>query len=174
MADNITILTADGETVTLRTVEVDGVQYGVSIVAVSDGSLLGGPSALPVSISSAVNLALEGDDVTQENPLPVTQRKAGWADVTTMDVDDTATTLLVANTSRLNATFHNHSDDAIYLKLGTGVTDTSWTQVLNAHEYYELPFPGLYDGEITAMRPTGSESAPVMITELLTAAPDEG
>jgi hypothetical protein len=59
-----------------------------------------------------------------------------------------STTLLALNTNRLGATIHNDSAVALYVKLGSTASTTSFTIKMAADSYYEVPFnyTGVIDG----------------------------
>lgn len=75
-------------------------------------------------------------------------------------------TLLDINLNRLGAIIHNHSNDQLYIALGSEVSSAVFTQVMQSHSYLEFPTP-VYRGIVTALRPTGASSGPVMVTELI-------
>lgn len=60
----------------------------------------------------------------------------------------TSVTLLSSNSNRKGATFYNDSTATLYLKCGSTASSTSFTVVMAARSYYELPFKytGVIDG----------------------------
>ena len=62
----------------------------------------------------------------------------------------TSTQILASNTSRKGAYFYNDSTTTVYLKLGTTASTTSFTILMAANSYYELPQP-CYNGRIDAI-----------------------
>ncbi|MBE9193256.1 hypothetical protein IQ230_23500 [Gloeocapsopsis crepidinum LEGE 06123] len=71
------------------------------------------------------------------------------SNVTTVAATNSLTVLLAANQNRLGAAFYNLSPEKLYLKLGDEVSDTSFSVLLNADDYYELPFR--YIGIVTGV-----------------------
>lgn len=71
-----------------------------------------------------------------------------------------STTLLAANAARLGATIYNDSTDSLYVKLGATASTSSFTALLSANSYYEIPFgyvgriDGIWDGTDGAARVT--------------------
>lgn len=140
-------------------------------VLVSDNQPVSADTPLPVRIKGEVTI-IRDSPVTvvadSQHPLPITiQTKAGGARRTTIQVGTAPILLLAENADRLNVVLHNHSDGQLLLSLGPSVGDNTFTQVLQSHAYYELPSLGVYSGVITARRPDGSATGPVMVTELV-------
>jgi hypothetical protein len=80
------------------------------------------------------------------------------ATVSSVSASATNVTLLTANTSRVFASVFNDSDKAMYIKLGTTATTSSFTVKLFPNGVYEVPFPA-YTGQVDALwdaAPTGA------------------
>jgi hypothetical protein len=75
--------------------------------------------------------------------------EATTAIAVTANVASSATnvTLLASNEPRLGAAFYNDSTASLYLKLGATASTSSFTVLILAGGYYELPMP-LYTGII--------------------------
>jgi len=71
-------------------------------------------------------------------------------------------TLLQPNLSRRFATFFNHSEAALYLKLGDTAAYTDFTVKLQSGSFYEVTLP-IHTGSVSGIwdAPSGS----VMVTE---------
>lgn len=79
----------------------------------------------------------------------VTQQ--GSSSATLANVNDTAssTTLLASNAARRGATIFNDSTVSLYVKFGATASTTSFTVLMAAQAYYELPAtPSVYTGVI--------------------------
>lgn len=114
--------------------------------------------------------ATDVDGVLFQRVLIEPPERVTSAETSTTDVGLDAVEILPANTNRLTATIHNHSDEQLFILCAPGdVTSTNFTQVMQIHSYMELPIRSEYTGPITAMRPAGSLTTdPVMITEYVT------
>jgi hypothetical protein len=112
----------------------------------------GGGLYVNVKVNPSGALAVDGSGVTQ----PVTgtgtftTKEVKAATATTTSVNDTAssTTLLASNANRLGATVFNDSTVSLYLKLGATASTSSFTVLMVAASYYEVPFgyTGVIDG----------------------------
>lgn len=84
---------------------------------------------------------------SDQSAIPVTQTAAS---ATRTDVTSSASnvTLLALNTARKGATIYNDSTKKLYVKFGTTATTTDFTVLMNAGDYYEVPFgfTGRIDG----------------------------
>jgi hypothetical protein len=107
---------------------------------------------------------VDGDDVTLQNPFPVRQAPAGTSSTTAVAASTTASTLFTANSARLAATVYNDSSADLYVKLGTGVSTSSFTLKMAPGSYYEIP--GNYTGEIDGLWSVATGNA--RLTELST------
>lgn len=167
------------------TVTNSGSSVEVEITAVIDGTqqAISTDFPLPVLVSNRVNtnMQVDGQDVSMDTPMPVhdtalddtlsvrqVSAAPNTSTLTTVDVsDDPQVTLLSDNsTRRISFSVHNHSSDSLFISLGNTCSESEgmWSQVLQAHSFAEF----IYSGIVTAVRPAGSASAPVMLTEILT------
>lgn len=75
---------------------------------------------------------------------------ASGATATAANVSGSAssTTLLAASTSRLGASFYNDSTSICRVKFGATASTSSFTVLMQAGAYYELPGPHIYNGII--------------------------
>jgi hypothetical protein len=69
------------------------------------------------------------------------------ASVASVAASITSVTIVASNTARKGATVQNDSASALYLKLGTAATTSSYTCLMAAGSYYEVPYG--YTGIIT-------------------------
>lgn len=89
--------------------------------------------------------------VTSGPGAPANSKELRQATATTSNVPSSATnvTLLAANSNRLSASFYNDSTKDLYLKHGATASTSSFTVLMPARSFYELPFPcytGIIDG----------------------------
>lgn len=91
------------------------------------------PSAPIVSVGGAVS---------------ITSSTSGTATCTNVAGSASNVTLLAANTARLKATLYNDSTALCYVKLGATATSSSFTTIIFANGYYEVPesYTGIIDG----------------------------
>lgn len=82
--------------------------------------------------------------------------------VTQVNSSASSVQLLASNTARKMATFFNDSTQALYLKLGTTASSSSYTVKMAAASYYELP-PPIFTGRIDGI--WASANGSVLITE---------
>ncbi len=102
--------------------------------------------------------------ITNGTPLNVAQITASTATLSNVTSAATSTSILSSNTSRRGFLVVNDANRPMYLKLGTTASTTSYTVLLVAGAFWEMPMP-VYTGAITAIwgsDPTGS----ARITEL--------
>lgn len=106
---------------------------------------------------------------TSTQPIPVsTPRSNGVPTQAQTAVGTSSTQVLAANTARLTAVVHNHSDEQLYVSLSGAASSTNFVQVLREHEYYELPIRAEFRGAIYAARPSGAVTTdPVVVTEFV-------
>ena len=74
-----------------------------------------------------------------------------------------STTIAGANAARIGLLIVNNADTGIYVKLGTAVSATSWSILIEPHATWELP-PRYYTGIVTAMM-VSSGFSDVRVTE---------
>ena len=72
-------------------------------------------------------------------------------------------TLATANTRRVNLSIYNASVNPLFMKLGASATTASYTLMMVASGYYELPRP-VYNGIITGIWQTANGQALVSET----------
>ena len=80
---------------------------------------------------------------TNGQPVPVVVQGAtsnDTAGVSSVNAATSSTELLAANADRAGAMVYNNSANALYLKLGTGASSSSFTVKLNQDDYYEIPY----------------------------------
>lgn len=122
-------------------------------------------------------LYVDEQPVSSSNPLivydlssPASYDTSSQPFMSFVDVN-TSVDICPANPERLTLSIHNHSDEQLIincfdLDASTDVMGVPFTQVLQSHDYYELPVRSEYKGRVTAIRPEGSVSNdPVMVTE---------
>jgi len=109
---------------------------------------------------NAVNVVLDGSvyrlRVEASSKVPTASSQ------TSVPASASSVTILVANSSRLGATFYNDSTKDLYLLMGSGPASTSSYSVMLSKNggYYELPFGytgilvGIWDGTGGAVRVT--------------------
>jgi len=76
----------------------------------------------------------------QGEPLSVQSNQSTVSTCSNVNAVVADTALLAYNYNRLGATIYNDSTSAMYLKLGTGASPTSFTCLVKGEGYYELPF----------------------------------
>lgn len=112
-----------------------------------------------VNVTNA-SLAVTGpltDAQLRATPVPVTQGGVGTASVSRAAVSTTVSTLQAANSSRRRLIIHNETG-TLFVKLGSGATDTDYTYRMTANTVVELDF---YTGIVTAIKGTGNSFAQV-------------
>jgi hypothetical protein len=99
-----------------------------------------------------------------ESTATVTTKETRAATPTQSSVAGSASSvsLLASNANRLGATVYNDSTAALYVKLGTTASTTSYTFQIYANEYFEVPFQ--YTGAIDGIWTSATGNA--RITEL--------
>lgn len=96
--------------------------------------------------------------------LQTTQTKANSAAITTKSVSLTSIELLASNPDREGVIVYNNSNRAMYVKLGSTASTSSFTIKLEAFDYYEVPAG--YTGSIHALWSDAGASGDARITEL--------
>lgn len=84
---------------------------------------------------------------------------AGSSSVNSVASSTTVVTLMVSNTNRKQGFIYNNSSAALYLKLGSGASTTSFTIKLLPNEIFALPTPPIYSGIITGVWETADGAA---------------
>lgn len=95
-------------------------------------------------------------------PLPTKETRSGTATLANVAGSASSVTLLASNTARLGATIQNDSSASLYVKFGTTASVTSYTVLLVANAYYEVPFA--YTGRIDGIWASATGNA--RVTEL--------
>lgn len=114
----------------LKTVEDQGSQNGAYYVIVTDAAGNAGVSGNGTGSNSAT---------------------AASAATTSVPWSATEVPIIAANTGRKSASIYNNSDKTLYIKYGTGVTNTTSFKVAIASKgYFELPKP-IYTGVVTGL-----------------------
>lgn len=123
----------------------------------------GGGGAASSSGGGSTDVSALALEATLLDVLAALQVKSGTATLSNVADTATSTTLLASNADRLGASVYNDSTVALYLKLGTTASATSFTIKLQPDDYYEVPagYTGRIDG-IWASDASGS----ARITEL--------
>lgn len=120
-----------------------------------------GGEPLPVTVvSGTLQVSLSGGIQISASSDPT---RPATSTVVAVTSSVSAEIILLANTSRLGASFFNNGTELFYLKEGDGVdVSSSFTTIVWPKALYELPYPP-FQGPITAVWLTGS--GPVMVTE---------
>jgi hypothetical protein len=138
MSDNVGIKDASGNT--------------KSIAADDDGTALHqrvlvefGPDGSPVQVTTANPLPVS---LLASVPLSVASTRSSTGTESNVAGSASSVTLLASNANRLGATIYNDSTANLYVKLGATASATSFTILLAANDYYEVPFgyTGIIDG----------------------------
>jgi hypothetical protein len=112
---------------------------------------------------AAVQVELDADGkVPVSGTFSTTPQTSTTATTSSVAGSASSTTLLSSNTSRIGATISNDSTAALYLKLGTTASTSSYTIKLLTDDYYEVPFA--YTGRIDGIWASATGNA--RITEL--------
>lgn len=107
-----------------------------------------------------------GIPVTGTITATVTPSKSATATLANIDTSaGTNVTLHVANANRLGFTIYNDSLAVLYVKFGATASTTSFTILMAAGSYYELPTTSIYTGRIDAILASATTGA-ARITEL--------
>jgi len=105
----------------------------------------GGGGYVDVKVTPSGAVAVDGT-VTVSN-LPASPAGPAAASVASVAASVTSVTLLASNALRRGSTVQNDSASALYLKLGSAASATSYTCLVPAGSYYETPYG--YTGIIT-------------------------
>jgi len=105
----------------------------------------GGGGYVDVKVAPSGAVAIDGT-VTVSN-FPASPAGPATAAVASVAASVTSVTLLASNALRRGSTVQNDSADALYLKLGSAASNTSYTCLVQAGAYYETPYG--YTGIIT-------------------------
>jgi hypothetical protein len=83
---------------------------------------------------------VEVSSSAKSDPLSVKELRASVPTVTSVAAAVADTSLLASNPNRLGAAVVNDSTAILYLKFGSGASNTSYTVRMTAYAYYEVPF----------------------------------
>jgi hypothetical protein len=144
----------------LRAILTDATGASVVVGNVANGSAATGNPVTVAGVDAAGNVRRFLTDTTGR--LVMIDEKAGTSAVTRVATSTANVQLLAANTSRLGATIVNDATVTMFLKLGVTASNTSYTVLLAAKGYFEVPFD--YTGEIDAILSSSTGNA--QITEL--------
>ena len=115
-------------------------------------------TAIPVSDNGG-SITVDGTvAATQSGTWSVATATYSTSTVTSVTAAATNTNLLASNTSRRQAVLYNDCDKAVYVKLGSTASSTSFSYRLQPNQTLELPTP-VYTGAIDGIwdsSPTGS------------------
>lgn len=104
------------------------------------------PGSMKVTNADGSPILPRATDTSQDSPIINTTRQV----------------LLAPNPNRIGATVYNEGTASCYLKLGSGVSTTSYTLQIANGGYYELPYR--YTGQIEGV--TASSTAQLRVTEV--------
>jgi hypothetical protein len=127
-------------------------------------------TAVPVSLTSTTvtgSVAVTGpltDAQLRATAVPAQLEKAATATLSNVASSATNVTLLASNSARKGAAIYNDSTQNLYLKLGATASTSSFTVLLVAGAYYELPTTSVYTGIIDGIWASANGSA--RVTEL--------
>lgn len=112
---------------------------------------------------TATRLLVDGSGVTQPVSGTVTATPAVAATSTLSNVSGSASnvTLLASNGSRKGAMIYNDSSALLYVKFGTTASTTSFTVLMQAGAFFELPGPTIYTGIIDGIWASATGAARV-------------
>ena len=149
----------DGSAVTQPISGTVTANAGTGPFPVSDN---GGSLTVDGTVAVSGSVAVTGpltDTQLRATPVPVSfSTGAGTPTVSRVAVSATVATLAAANSSRKRLIVHNETG-TLYVKLGTGCTDTDYTYRLTANTLLEIPFS--HDAAVTAIKASGSSFAQV-------------
>lgn len=82
----------------------------------------------------------------------VTRMRSSTATLSNVSTSTTNATVLAANALRIGATIFNESAQAMYVKLGTTASSSSYTINMASNSYYEVPsgYTGRIDGVLAS------------------------
>jgi hypothetical protein len=116
----------------------------VDDITIQDVTLAQG-SVVTASIPGTVSVNVISGVSSSQSPLTASQ-------VTLVAASTSSVTLASGNTNRKQLAFYNGSGGPCYTKLGTGASTASFTLIVAAGGYYELPTTsGIYVGTVTGI-----------------------
>jgi hypothetical protein len=154
------VLIAGSDGANARTVLTDASGRPEVVGAAASGSAAVGNPVLTAGIDGSGNARTLLTDATGR--LIMIAEKAGTSAVTRVATSNASASLLASTATRLGATIVNESTHKLYIKLGAAASVTSYTVILAANGYYEVPFD--YTGAIDGILDAGTGNA--QITEL--------
>lgn len=133
----------------------------------SQATTLVDSTSVAVAVSTSAPAGSENAIVVRNIPSgtqSVADTKASTAATSNVAASVTTVTVLAANAARLGAMVFNDSAAAsLYLKMGASASTTSFTVLIAAGGYYELPQP-VYTGNLTAVWSAANGTARVTET----------
>jgi hypothetical protein len=142
-------------------------------VTANQGTAAAVASAWPILVTDGTNTAVVTTAAPGAAAAGLVVRVAGsvttsiaqpsTGTVTSVAVTTVVATALVANTSRLGASFWNDGTARVFLRLSAGATTALFTVRIDNKGFYELSFPA-YTGIVTVITSVGT--ATLLATEL--------
>ena len=154
------VLSGGSDGANARTMLTDASGRQIMVGAAASGAAAAGNPVEVGGVTSGGNA--QAFLVDTQGRLLVIEEKAGTAAITRVATSNASASLLVANANRLGATIVNDSGHKLYIKFGATASTTSYTVLVPAAGYYEVPFD--YTGAIDGILDSGTGNA--QITEL--------
>lgn len=117
-----------------------------------------------VTGTGSLRVTLASDTSSNTNALLVNEIRSATATLSNVASSASSVSLLASNASRKGATIYNDSTQSLYVKFGATASATSFTVLILAAGYYELPTTSVYTGAIDGIWAGANGSA--RITEL--------
>jgi hypothetical protein len=146
--------------------DTDGIKKIQDIVTVQDLQLRMDFATLLSGLSYGTwrVIADQGNPNFEANAWPFFHQRPSIGTASDVTGSTSAVDILAANVNRKGAFVFNDTNRTLYLKLGSGVSISSFTTKVPADDLYEVPFPA-YTGIITGIWPAGV-SGSARVTEL--------
>lgn len=143
-SDNTAFSVKIDQTTVGTTNAVSIAQLGANTISTGNGVSGTGVQRVSIASDSTGQVALAAGT----NTVGAVFQKAATATLTNVAASATSVTVLASNTSRVGAQIYNDSTVLLYLKFGTTASTTSFTVLLVASAYYEVPagYNGKIDG----------------------------
>jgi len=147
-------------------VTVQGISGGTAMSVDSDGYVTTSAPSYSngtwnhLSLDTSGNLRVLASQGT--TPWAVVTNKATNSSVTSVASSASNVTLLAANANRVFASIYNESSKTVYVKMGSGASNTSYSIFLMPNSYWEVPSD--WTGQIDAVWSAANGSA--RVTEL--------
>lgn len=135
---------------------------GDAIVRALFEKITDGTNTAVVKAASTAPAAADAALVVTVSPNCIVPTPSSTGTLSNVSASITSVTLLASNTSRRGAIVHNDSAKALYVKLGSSASLTSYTELLLADDTWEVPYG--YTGIITGIWTAASGTA--RVTEL--------